>query len=300
MYDVMEARRKMKCKLLVLAASLVVMAFGVAQGQGIYLDHTDGLYEDGEPNTFLDGATLTFYMRVVGDETPHLMLNNGFEFKSENLTWGSCVTGEFNTAEYPVATWFDFVRVMNPFSCDGSGADTLGVGLLSLFGSGLPVDFDGILFTFTIGPITGPIDGVLEFDSSWYGPSNPWMWDIVGVDVAWDGPHFFTLVEQTDVAFNDGAALPTAFALKQNYPNPFNPNTEIAFDVPRLSDVNISIYNILGHRVRTLVDKELPAGRYVASWDGTNESGGSVSSGVYFAVMNTEQYTAKKKMMLIK
>jgi len=176
----------MRVNALLFVLGLILFSFGSAVGQGIYLDHVDGLVNGEIP----EGGTLTFHMRIVGDATPHLMMNNGFTFSSANCTWGG-LTGEYTT-EYPVATWFDFVRVINLWA-NGSVEDTVGTGLLSLFGAGLPVDFDGVLYSFTIGPLSGPAGDALVFDSSWYPPSNPWMWDIVGENVAWGGPYTFLM-----------------------------------------------------------------------------------------------------------
>jgi len=174
-------------KVLLLSAAIILAAVCPAFGQaGIYLDHADGFVE---PGCVPDGGMVTFHMRVVGDEYAHLMLNNGFKICSGEMTWDD-VTVEFNPA-YPTATWFDFVRVANVW--DGPQCDTIGIGLLSLFGSGLPPNFDGILYSITIGPVTGgEIPGAtIVLDSSWFPPSNPWMWDIIGVNVDWGGPYTF-------------------------------------------------------------------------------------------------------------
>lgn len=176
---------------ILISAVMVLASFGFAFGQAIMVDHVDGL-DDPVEGTFSDGATLTFYMRIVGDATPHLMLNNGYTFSSDDLVWGG-LTGAYNTADYPaMEDWFDFVMVMN-FWADGVGEDTVGTGLLSLFGTGLAPSFDGILYTFSIGPINGLPGHELTLDSSWYPPSNPWMWDIVGENVGWGGPYLYKI-----------------------------------------------------------------------------------------------------------
>jgi phosphodiesterase/alkaline phosphatase D-like protein len=81
------------------------------------------------------------------------------------------------------------------------------------------------------------------------------------------------------------AVRPTSFALLQNYPNPFNPSTSIPVALPRASRVILRIYNALGQRVTTLCDGELPAGRSVFLWEGGDDRGMRVSSGVYFCRM---------------
>jgi hypothetical protein len=98
----------------------------------------------------------------------------------------------------------------------------------------------------------------------------------------------------------DPASLPTSYDLAQNYPNPFNPSTTIEYDLPTLSRVKIEILNVLGQRVRLLVDREEPAGSYRVIWDGTDDRGQPVSTGVYFCRIETEDYLASRKMLLLK
>lgn len=108
----------------------------------------------------------------------------------------------------------------------------------------------------------------------------------------------FTVSTSTDVKIED-ESLPTKFTLHPNYPNPFNPETTIGFDVPEASQVRILIYNRLGQKVRTLLDEAKRAGRYHINWNGTDDFGKKVSSGVYFYQFDTEKYNATRKMILI-
>lgn len=96
--------------------------------------------------------------------------------------------------------------------------------------------------------------------------------------------------------------LPTEFALEQNYPNPFNPTTQISYSVPANGFVNLSVFNVLGQKVTTLVDGEMPIGNHVVEWDGTNDAGTGVSSGVYFYRLTAQDvgFVETKKMMLLK
>lgn len=97
-----------------------------------------------------------------------------------------------------------------------------------------------------------------------------------------------------------GAALPTDFALSQNVPNPFNPTTNISFALPKDSKVSLSIYNVLGQHVKTLVDDYMRAGQQTVSWDGTDVTGRTVASGVYFYKLNANEFSQTKKMMMLK
>jgi len=80
----------------------------------------------------------------------------------------------------------------------------------------------------------------------------------------------------------------------------FNPETQIDFDLPRAGHVTLVIYNLTGQVIRTLVDEERVAGRYAVTWDGKNEQGQVVASGVYVYRLTSGDFTAIKKMVLMK
>jgi hypothetical protein len=94
--------------------------------------------------------------------------------------------------------------------------------------------------------------------------------------------------------------IPQTFALRQNYPNPFNPSTNIVYELPVGAKVRLDIYNILGQRIKTLVDQEQPIGVHQIQWNGTDDRGIKVSSGVYVFVLKAGTFTESKKMLLLK
>jgi len=94
--------------------------------------------------------------------------------------------------------------------------------------------------------------------------------------------------------------LPTLFRLVQNNPNPFNPVTKIAYHVPRESEVTVRVYDVTGRLVTTLVDGVVEPGRHAAEWNGTNEQGESVGSGIYFCTMEAPDFHDSRKMTLLK
>ncbi len=98
------------------------------------------------------------------------------------------------------------------------------------------------------------------------------------------------------------AALPTEFKLLNNYPNPFNPSTRIAFQLPQDSNVRIDIYNMTGQLVRRLtgVGQSFPAGEHQLTWNGKNDAGDDVSSGIYLYRMSTAGYVKTHKMTLMR
>ncbi len=94
--------------------------------------------------------------------------------------------------------------------------------------------------------------------------------------------------------------LPDAFSLSQNYPNPFNPSTRIEFALPQAVDVRLEIYDIRGVQVRTLVNSLMPAGYHNTKWDGRNDAGNAVSSGIYILQMQAGKQRFVKKMTLLR
>ena len=94
--------------------------------------------------------------------------------------------------------------------------------------------------------------------------------------------------------------VPGSFALEQNYPNPFNPATTIQIKLPVQSEVTLAIYNLNGQLVRTLVQENLPAGNHSFLWDGRNERGSEVASGLYVSRLKAGQFTQHRKMLLMR
>ena len=106
---------------------------------------------------------------------------------------------------------------------------------------------------------------------------------------------------QALVSVDDQQSVPVVFALNQNYPNPFNPSTQISFDIPEASElVSLSVYNILGQNINTLVSGSMNAGRYTQEWDATDELGSPVASGIYFYELRSSNFISRKKMLLIR
>ena len=98
----------------------------------------------------------------------------------------------------------------------------------------------------------------------------------------------------------DSDILPTEFQLSQNYPNPFNPSTRIDFTVPRTGPIRIEIFNILGRKVRTLQDGVVEIGEHTITWDGTDDSGEDVASGLYLYRLESGTVVETRKMVKLK
>ena len=104
----------------------------------------------------------------------------------------------------------------------------------------------------------------------------------------------------TDVIDETNYSLPTEFGLDQNYPNPFNPETEIPFQLPKESHVVLKIFNIRGQLVRTLIQADYAPGFHSIRWDGKDNNGMTVSSGLYIYRFQAGDFVQVKKMSLLR
>ena len=117
-----------------------------------------------------------------------------------------------------------------------------------------------------------------------------------------DGLKVYNYAASGITGINDavGAGVPERFELSQNYPNPFNPSTEIHFVIPKAQQTTLVVYDLLGRKVRTVVNEELHAGEHLVTWDGRNDRGHMAASGVYFYTLTSGYRVKTMKMMLLK
>ena len=125
------------------------------------------------------------------------------------------------------------------------------------------------------------------------GETNPDFTDARGIGVL-----DTTTTPPTSVEVPNG--IPSGFELAQNYPNPFNPETVIKYQTTQSSSVELAIYNLLGQKVRVLINEVKPAGSYEARWNGTNDFGEVVSSGVYVYRLQSGEFESTKKMVFLR
>ena len=160
------------------------------------------------------------------------------------------------------------------------------------------------LFTPTIEIPAGSITGTMDFSI------------LPVADNVEEGDEVIRLIgtidglegDEVEITLTDPAAakavvqtLPTAFSLADNFPNPFNPTTTIKYALPQAVDVELTVYNVVGQPVRTLVAGYQSAGRYAVEWDATNDGGHRLSSGMYFYRLQAgEEFLKVKKMLLLK
>jgi hypothetical protein len=113
------------------------------------------------------------------------------------------------------------------------------------------------------------------------------------------GKGVYGLTIPADVAVDDAVPAANA-ALRQNVPNPFNPMTNIAFELPRAARTTLVVYDMAGRTVRTLVDGMLPAGEHSATWNGTDERGRQVATGVYLYHLRSGELDEVRRMTLVR
>ena len=94
--------------------------------------------------------------------------------------------------------------------------------------------------------------------------------------------------------------MPETFTLHQNYPNPFNPITNLRYDLPEQAEITLTIYDMMGREVRTLVNNNTNAGFQSVTWDATNNFGNNVGAGVYIYQIKADGFIQSKKMILLK
>ncbi len=145
-----------------------------------------------------------------------------------------------------------------------------------------------------VHPTKVKADGSIEWPSTFSFPVLMWMNSDLTVE---DPPNLFTptAVEQPE----NGAAIRT-FKLSQNYPNPFNPETAIDYQVAKKSYVQISVYNLMGQLVTTLVNRQQEQGEYSVAWSGKDFRGNPVPTGIYFVKMVAGSFEQLRKMALIR
>jgi hypothetical protein len=183
--------------------------------------------------------------------------------------------------------------------------NVVGVGAILTWSPPSPVDNDIDHYaiyrgtTSTFDPTgTSPLATVVAFQYTDIIPTGAvYYYKIAAIDNG-GNVSAYSIVGTTGVEKTDG--VPTEFALGQNFPNPFNPTTQIKFSLPKESHVKIVVYNISGSVVATIVNGTMSTGYYTITWNGTNDGGEHVSSGVYLYRIQAGEFTAVRKMVMLK
>ncbi len=110
---------------------------------------------------------------------------------------------------------------------------------------------------------------------------------------------YFSITVQNANDVNDNQSSVLEYKLNQNFPNPFNPSTTITYELKSTTEVDITIFDLLGRKIRTLLHGQESAGNHQLQWDGTDERGKKAASGIYFCRMNAEHFSDVQKMILL-
>lgn len=163
-------------------------------------------------------------------------------------------------------------------------------------------DIDSLWDVTLVGPNGN--EGSFGTNVALAGDINGDSYDEIMISSHFDGTHtgevFIFTSAPTSVNESNEKGQLNNFHLNQNYPNPFNPETIIEYVLPENSQVKLSIYNILGQHIKTLIDEYQKAGYKKITWDGKDKTGRQVSSGVYFYKIKADDFTSSKKMLLLK
>jgi len=154
----------------------------------------------------------------------------------------------------------------------------------------------------SINPPSGTDDGTITVSVTTDLAPQTYV-DTIKIDAAGalNSPRFIQVRLNIPTAVGDEPGnRPRSFALFQNYPNPFNPTTKIDFALPRSGYATLEIFNVVGQRIRVLVEGELSAGPHSVVWDGRESSGRVVGSGIYFYRLKSQNFSDIKRMVLLK
>jgi hypothetical protein len=167
--------------------------------------------------------------------------------------------------------------------------------------------------------VQGMLDKIASYLPNTSGPDSTWTllqaqafynWDMVTEDrsLGIHNPQYVysllavtlqKLDPTTDIKMIDNT-VPQSYALDQNFPNPFNPTTTIRFMIPKAGNVRIDVFDITGRLVTTLVNSSRSVGTYSVTWNGKNSNGQAVGSGIYLYRIQSNDFTAVKKMVMLK
>jgi hypothetical protein len=264
----------------------------------------------------LEGSDLDYGVArivVVGDETnagkisATININTEYEWKWKPNYKGKVAEGSSDAYYFNVPTGASTFNIKLAWD-DNWGkypTDDLDLAVYDPDGNFMLLDND----------FDGDIDGLSLDSPERLSIANPmageWTMFVDGYTV-WKGKEkydLFTEVETEVALAKNGergavefasAVLPESYRLAQNYPNPFNPSTNINFDLPEPAPVSLQIYNSIGQLVSTLINEQRPAGYHSVVWNGSDDSGHLLPSGVYFYRINAGNFVESRKMMLVK
>lgn len=182
----------MKFKTFTIFIAVLLLSSSMAFGQGHF--SLGSVSNEVSPGVLPVGEEITFTMHLTNDATANGGVTNGFSIASPDGAEWTSMTGD-TIAGYGWDSWFDLIFSVLPINTDGVGADTMGFGGSRLFaGTGIPANFDGDVYTLTIGPIDASHGGkTIVLDSCAYSASGLWKWASPDEIPTWGGPYTFTV-----------------------------------------------------------------------------------------------------------
>lgn len=219
------------------------------------------------------------------------------------------ICDELSRAPGPDIVIYDIQDKTNPVRVGGIGDNSATVHNLFVLGDRLVASY--YTAGFKVLDVSDPLNVTVldQFDTSPLAGENfGGAWGVypfapsgkIYISDTQTGLHIFELRDKPTSVSNSGGSLPHAFALHYNYPNPFNPETVIQYEIPQQAEVKLEVYNTIGQRIRTLVDAETAPGTYQVMWDGRDDGGIRVASGLYFYRLKTDAFVNTKRMLLLK
>jgi len=226
--------------------------------------------------------------------TPVQDAPSAFEWVTSNVAFDTININESNLAETYDLQWLESTDV------DGDTIDYLIYAQVGLYSPSEEI-YDT---TSTLVPLT--YQELLEnvFEPFPMLPRVSVKFSVIATDgidtVKITGDDRSILVNRYDYLALDMEGVPNEFTLHENYPNPFNPTTTLRFDVPEVSDITVTIFNMLGQKVRTFNLNNTPAGYHSVKWNARNDYGDPVGAGVYLYQLQANKFIKTRKMVLLK
>ncbi|NOY58599.1 MAG: T9SS type A sorting domain-containing protein [Calditrichaeota bacterium] len=261
----------------------------------------DYFYANGEPGGAIEfqagDFAYDFFQIGGGVSDPDSGSTNGEYFKDSLLVGitDDPISGNWdenliflNATLSGIAQWIDYTEAT------GEGLD---IFFAANQGYGSGVSYDAGTYKSVLLPwqVTDIVDSVATSDTTWSYKVGADAYILMQNVLTWFGTD---KGEPSGVGHSGGVLRD--FSLAQNYPNPFNPETSIRFNLAINSKVDLYIYNAVGQRIRTLISTRLSAGSHAAIWDGSNDLGHKVASGVYFYSIKAGDFSKTMKMVMIK
>lgn len=221
-------------------------------------------------------------------------------------------TKEYKLYYQNIGTNKDTIRYEESVLNSGAGAGSLATGstvndttnIDNGYTAELMIRLDKLGYTATASPVGIPVSMNIFDPDGYQHPMNAWDTARGTYFKSWWGSEWGSSMKTLLLPFLTGVSgeeqIPMQFALDQNFPNPFNPTTLIRFALPQNASTRLVIYDLLGREVRTLVNSELNAGYFETTWDGKNNVGSQVATGVYIYRIEAGSFISTKKMMLLK